>query len=207
MSYFVGGAIVVSAVAGAVSSNKASKEQSKGVQKGLDQSSALANQARQDVLALFDRSSRNAGIGMKAALDYYKTAAPKRVTPFLQANQQAQNVIGQGSAQANNAILGLPVDMGFVNQPQITANGDHLLGAAIPDYKSIELEQIAAQEAANKAAGKPSQTDLLLTGGGITRSPLDKKMLDPQERIENPLGLSKNLSDKLNPRKALKKLF
>lgn len=178
MSYFVGGALVVSAVGGAISSNKASKEQAKGVQKGLDQSAALANQARQDVMALFDRSTKNAGMGMKAALDYYKTAAPKRALPYLQGNRQAQTVLGQGAIQANNAILGLPVDMSFTQQPQIVPGTDHLAGAQIPQYEQgvSALLQPPQQQAVQQQSKSPSTKDILTGNSGLGGS--TKKKLD-----------------------------
>jgi hypothetical protein len=214
MSYFVGGAIVVSAIAGAVSSNKASKDQSKGVQKGLDQSLSISQQARQDVMSLFERSANNSGMGMKAALDYYKTAAPKRYQPYIQGSNQAQQVIGQGAVQANNAILGLPVDMGFVNQPQIVPGTDHMIGAEIPEFEtgSIYPQEIGAggaspQQSDSSGSGKPSTKDSLLTGGGVMIDPTKKEFYDPVERLTNPLGLSKSLNDKISPKKLLKKIF
>lgn len=207
MSYFVGGAIVVSAVAGAVSSDRAADKQSKGVQKGLDQSAQLANQARADVMGLFDRSARISGMTFETMMDYYKTAAPKRMSPYLQGNKQAQTVIGQGAQQANNAILGLPVDMSFTNQPQIVPGTDHL-NVDLPDYNKAVNEEITKENEAIAEAQKSTKKDPgYLTGGGIFRSPLDKNMLDPKERLENPLGLSDSLSKKLNPKNVLKKLF
>jgi len=180
MSYFVAGAVVVSAAAGAYSSNKASKEQAKGVKKGLDQSAALAQQARQDVMSLFERSATNSGMGMKAALDYYKTAAPKRALPYIQGSTQAQQVIGQGAVQANNAILGLPVDMGFVNQPQIVPGTDHMIGAVIPEFQqgSIEPkpeEQFGAQPAASQKQSSGS------SGVGGLISKVEKR--DPVKKL------------------------
>ena len=198
-------AAVVAAGISASASNKASKENAKGIQKGLDQSAALAQQARQDVMALFDRSTKASNMSMEAMLDYYKTAAPKRVSPYLQGNMQAQNVIGLGAQQANNAILGLPTDMSFVNQPQIVPGTDHLQ-AGLPDYSQIpamQQEEVMQAEAAQQKAAKDKG---YLTGGGIFRAPNDKKMLDPKERLENPLGLSQGLSDKLNPKNVFKKL-
>lgn len=186
MSYFVGGAIIGSAIVGGVTSNKASKETSKGVQKGLDQSAALANQARQDVMALFDRSAKNSGMGMKAALDYYKTASPKRALPYLQGNQQAQAVLGQGAIQANNAILGLPVDMSFVQQPQIVPGTDHLSGGLIPQYESAPITQgLATQEQQKTPSSQGMSTKDILTGnigiGGSTKKKLDS--LSPSKRL------------------------
>lgn len=135
MSYFVAGAVVVSAVAGAASSRKASKDQAKGVKKGLDQSAALAAEARADAMQLFQRSSLAQRGGIEAALNFYKQSAPLRMAPFVQGNQAAQNVIGQGAQQANNAILGLPVDMSFTQQQQPQVDMSYMDNAVLPEYK------------------------------------------------------------------------
>lgn len=177
MSYFVGGALIVSAVGGAVASNKASKDQQKGIQKGLDQSSALAQQARNDVMGLFERSSRNTGVGMKAALDYYKTASPARISPYLKGNQQAQQVIGQGAEQANNAILGMPVDMSFTNQPQVTVDRSHLIGAEIPDYAALDPIVVPAPQAEEQAQTKSKGSSTVGKIMDKTTSSVTKKIL------------------------------
>lgn len=189
MSYFVGGAIIGSTVINAAASKSASKDAAKGQQKGMDQSLALTNQARQDVMKLFERSATNSGMGMKAALDYYKTAAPKRYAPYLQGSQQAQQVIGQGAVQANNAILGLPVDMSFVNQPQIVPGTDHMIGAKIPEFEQggIVADQsgIMGQSQAGGSGGI-SKKDILtgsvsLSGNNSTKKKLDS--LSPSKRL------------------------
>lgn len=158
MSFWVAGAVVVSTGINAYSADKASDQAAAGQKKGMEQSLAITNQARQDVMKLFERSAANSGMGMKAALDYYKTAAPKRMTPYLQGSQQAQQVIGQGAVQANNAILGLPVDMGFVNQPQIVPGTDHMIGAQIPvmDKSAAFSDSSAPLVSGNNASGQPS---------------------------------------------------
>lgn len=216
MSYFVGGAIIAGTVASAYSANKASKEQSKGVKKGLDQAAALANQARQDVMGLFDRSLRVSNLSMDQMLNYYKTAAPKRISPYLQGNKQAQQVIGQGAQQANNAILGLPVDMSFTNQPQIVPGTDHL-NAQLPDYAALD-QKIAEENAAKQAAllgqatpqsatGKQSGISALLSGGGLLADPTSKDFYNPVNHLTNPLGLGSKIDDKINPVKSVKKAF
>lgn len=135
MSYFVGGAIVVSAVAGAASSKNAADKAAKGQKAGMKQSLEITNRAREDVMKLFDQSARSARIGMDQAMNFYKQAATQRMTPFLQGNQAAQNAIGIGAQQAQNAILGLPVDMAAMNQqPQIQQSNQYMLGAQIPNY-------------------------------------------------------------------------
>lgn len=192
MSY-VAVAIAGSALIGGVASKSASKDVAQGQKKGMEQSLALTNQARQDVMKLFERSATNSGMGMKAALDYYKTAAPKRLQPYMQGSQQAQQVIGQGAVQANNAILGLPVDMSFVNQPQIVPGTDHLIGAQIPQFEQGILatpEQpsvMGPQQSSSNALGSgTSAKDLLsgnfsLGGNSSTKKKLDS--LSPSKRL------------------------
>lgn len=179
MSY-IAVAIGGSALIGGITSNKASKENAKGVKKGMEQSLALSNQARQEVMALFERSAQNQQLGMKAALDYYKTAAPKRMTPLIQANQQAQNVIGQGAVQANNAILGLPVDMGFTQQQPVGLTIDHMTGAQIPVYEQANLQigenapQPSPETPPQKSGGSSSGGLLGVLGGLSSKSPAKK---------------------------------
>lgn len=193
MSYFVGGSILVSTVAGAASSNKSGKQTAEGEKRGMEQSLAITNQARQDVMKLFDRSATNSGMGMKASLDYYKTAAPKRLQPYMQGSQQAQQVIGQGAVQANNAILGLPVDMNFVNQPQIVPGTDHLIGAQIPQFEQGILatpEQagvMGPQQSSSNALGSGTSAKDLLTGnfslGGNSSTKKKLDSLSPSKRL------------------------
>ena len=157
MSYFIAGAIVVSAVAGAASSNKASKDQAKGVKKGLDQSAQLAADARADAKDLFERSSLSQRGGVEAAFDFYKKAAQRRINPYIQGNMAAQGVIGQGAQQANNAILGLPVDMSFTQPQAIQYDQSYLADAKLPEptpKPEPEPDVIGAAPAAKKPSMK-----------------------------------------------------
>lgn len=146
MSFFVAGAVVVSAGVAAYSSNKASKQQAKGVQKGLDQSAALAAEARADAMRLFERSSLAQRGGLESAFNFYKEAAQRRINPYIQGNQAAQAVIGQGAVQANNAIIGLPMDMSFTQQPQVQVPQDYLGGAILPAQQPISQEPVVGPE-------------------------------------------------------------
>lgn len=152
MSYWIGGSMILSAY----SSNKASKENSKGIQQGLNQSAELAGQARRDVMSLFDMSSKKANISTAAALDFYKQNAMKRMQPFIQGNQAAQNAIGLGARQANNAILGLPVDMGAIQQPQVQADYSGIMGANLPQLGKSFAENEAARVAEEQATAQPA---------------------------------------------------
>lgn len=188
MSFLIGGAILVSTLAGGKASKDASKANSKGIQKGLNQSAEIAKQSRADVMSLFDISAKKANIGLAQSLDFYKQNAQKRMQPFIQGNQSAQNVIGLGAQQANNAILGLPVDMSFTNQPQVQADYGGIMGAQLPEmgqsFADKEQQQIAAQEAATAAAAP-----------GIAAA--------TQQQAANEAKKQDSLSYRLNPKNAL----
>lgn len=164
MSFFVGGAIVGSAVVGAVASDRAADKAAKGQKKGMDQAMEISTQARQDVMKLFDQSARSARIGMDQAMNFYKQAATQRMTPFLQGNQAAQNVIGIGAQQAQNAILGLPVDMSQLNQqPQVQANTNYMVGAQLPAPQGEvmgPLETPPPQQAVQQTTQRPVSTNV-----------------------------------------------
>lgn len=190
-------AAVVAAGIGAASSNKASKEQSKGIQKGIDASAALAQQARGDVMKLWQQGSTQGRAGIEGAFNFYKQAAPQRMAPVTQGFQQGINVLGQGAQQANNAILGLPVDMGFTNQQVAQAPAGYLDQAKLTQAPMLGAQDLLTEQPTvdqnQSANANPSKST----------SKLDK--------IEDPLGLKdpivKKIESKDPVRKLIKKLF
>lgn len=146
MSFFVGGAILVTTAANAYTSDKASDKAADATKKGIKASTDITNKARNDAIALFSNSARRKGVGLTQALDFYKTNALKRMQPFVQGNQSAQNVIGQGAMQANNAILGLPVDMSFVNQAQPNVDYSGIQAATLPQLGTGIAETVNAPQ-------------------------------------------------------------
>jgi len=164
-------AVVGSALIGGYSANKAAGQQADSTEKGMKQSLGLQTQAREDAINLFSqgRSSAQAGIG--SALNFYKDNAQAQSQPLIQGNMMAQQVLGQGGVQANNAILGLPVDMSFANNPQqVQADYTNINNAQLPQLGASFKEQEAARVAAMPAlaeATKPRGDVLgsLLLGG------------------------------------------
>ena len=157
----VAAAIVGVTAIGGIASHKAGKQQAEGVQKGIDASGALAQQARADVTRLFDLGTKQGRAGIEGAFNFYKQAAPQRIAPVTQGYNQAIGVLGQGAQQANNAILGLPMDMGFTNQQAVQAPANYLGGAELPaQQQSIEPvgpQQFPSQQggaAGGRVAGK-----------------------------------------------------
>lgn len=212
MSYFVGGAILVSAVGGAVASNKASKQQTKGIEKGIDASAALAQQARADVMKLWQQGSTQGRAGIEGAFNFYKQAAPQRMAPVTQGFQQGINVLGQGAQQANNAILGLPVDMGFTNQQVAQAPAGYLDGAKLSappilGAEALLAEQPTVEQSSSATANEPGTREKIRTAGGLLADPLSKDRYDPVDRLTNPLGLSEGVQKKLESKSVAKKVF
>lgn len=212
MSFFVSGAVVATAAVGAYSSRQASKQQAKGIEKGIEVSSELAQQARDDVMRLWGQGAKQGRAGMEGAFNFYRQAAPQRMAPVTQGFQQGINVLGQGAQQANNAILGLPVDMSFTNQqvqqapagyldqaklaPAEMPKENNILGGAI---KEVMLGSANPAAAAASAAAKT---------GNLAST---KDLLNPLNYAKDPVGGAKAIVKKIESkdpaRKLLKKIF
>lgn len=165
----VAAAVIGSAAVGAYSSNRAGKKAAEGTKKGLEQSNALAEQSRSNALSLYNQARTSGQRGLTNAFNFYKDAAQTKYQPFIQGNVAAQGAIGQGAVQANNAILGLPVDMSFAQPQQISPDLSMLQNAQLPEMSGEYLpaerpvmgpQQAGglmggvAQTAANSALGK-----------------------------------------------------
>jgi hypothetical protein len=214
----VAAALVASAAISAYSSNKASKEQAAGIQKGIDSSSALAQQARADVMKLWQQGANQGRAGIEGAFNFYKQAAPKRIAPVTQGFQQGINVLGQGAQQANNAILGLPVDMSFTNQqvqqdPAGYMDGANLAPAQLLGAQDLLAEQpgTGSQVATPKSQNFSDDLDAVSKatnfGGGQFLSLGDKKHFEADTIFNNPLRLKQSTADKINPVKSTKKIL
>jgi hypothetical protein len=203
MSFFIGGAVVVSAAAGAYASNKASKQQTKGIEKGIEASSALAQQARDDVNRLFQQGASQGRSGIEGAFNFYRQAAPQRMAPVTQGFQQGINVLGQGAQQANNAILGLPVDMSFTNQQVQQAPAGYM--------DQAQLTQAPILGAADSAAEQPTVEQAQPAQQGAKQPASTAQLMNPLNYAKNPLGGAKAIVKKIESkdpaRKLLKKIF
>ncbi len=156
-------AVVASAVIGAYSSNKASKTAAKSAGKGLAQSTALADQSRTMATDLYNKARVSGQRGLTSAFDYYKNASKSKYSPFIQANTAAQGVIGQGAQQANNAILGLPVNMNFTQPQQVQPDMSFMDNAQLPQMTGeylpagqagLSVQQYPEQQGMNEAQSR-----------------------------------------------------
>jgi len=126
-------ALVAATAYAANRSNAAADKQVSATKKGLEQTSAMAEQSRRDAIQLYNQGRQTGQRGLTSAFNFYKQSAPARYSPITQTGIAAQRVIGQGAQQANNAILGLPVDMGFANPQQVNPDLSFLQGAQLPE--------------------------------------------------------------------------
>lgn len=213
----VAAAVIGSAVIGGVASKSAANSAAKGQSKGLAASNAMSQQAIGQAKDYFNIGQRSAQAGFQSATDFFKQAQPAKYNPYIQGNVAAQKIIGQGATQANNAILGLPVDMGFANQQTQIQPDYGVLGNA--KLQETGAQQIAREQASNAGpqqistpsdapaskAQAPSGANQLLTAGGLMASPTE--MLNPINAITNPLGLGSKVTSKIDPIKNTKKLI
>ena len=130
----VAAAVIGSTLVGAAGAKSAAKQAARGQEKGLAASSALNKQAIGQAKDYFNIGQKSAQAGFQSALDFFKNAQPAKYEPMIQGNVAAQKMIGQGAQQANNAILGLPVDMSFANQQT----------AFQPNYAALQSAQVPA---------------------------------------------------------------
>ncbi len=213
-------AVVGAAVIGGVASNQAAKKSADAAKKGIESSNALAGQSRADAINLFGQGRESAQLGIGSALNFYKDNAQQRNQPMIQGNMMAQQALGQGGIQANNAILGLPVDMSFANNPQqVGADYSKINSAQLPQLgmsfgDKLEADALAQQEVTAPAAKAPINSDAPNDGmprSGLVISPLSRDRYRVKDRISNPLGFSDKVDAKLTKvspgKKLLKKIF
>lgn len=165
----VAAAVVGGSLLGAGSSYLAADKQADATKKGINVSRELALQARNDAINLFSQGQQYGARGLQNAMDFYKKSAASAITPYVQGNVEAQNVIGQGAIQANNAILGMPVDMGFTQPRQIQADTSYLNAAQPVMPLPIEQPAAAGGQAApatpaQRPMGWPSGPRMILGG-------------------------------------------
>lgn len=118
-----GGWATVAALLSALGSAYSADQMAGGQRDAIGSTNALAGRSRQDAINLFGQGGESGRQGLMAAMDFYGDGARERMMPMTLGNVAAQGVAQQGGIQANNAIMGLPVDMGYASPQQINALG------------------------------------------------------------------------------------
>lgn len=209
-------AIAGSAIIGAVASKNASDKAASGAAKGLAATQDSAGQARVDAQNLYAQANQAVKDSQAASLDFYQSNAQTAMRPLIEGNMMAQKTIGQGAQQANNAILGLPVDMSFANNPQqVYADYSGIKSAALPAGAQPvaqlgAFDNSAAEKAAKDAEAKQKAFEKSTYDGstfGLTMAANDKNRFKIDNILGNPLGIAEDKWDKVNPTKIGKKLI
>ena len=102
-------AIVGSAALGAYSSRQASKAAQSGQKKARQSVERAAQQARQDVLKFIPSAQNMITEGARGAIETLRTSAPAQQRQISLGNIAAQDTVGRGFQQAQQALLGQPV--------------------------------------------------------------------------------------------------
>ncbi len=157
------------AVKGAYDSNKNQKAAVSAQKDQLASNEAFikeqAAKARADTLPLFDAAQQNRMLGGQAALDIFGAAVPQQASLFQQGNVGAQQMLGQGAQQFQNAILGMPVDYSYM-QPQQFETDFSFMPTELPNFTT-------SQQALNPAQPQNPQPNVgignmpILGGGGF----------------------------------------
>lgn len=160
-------ALFASALGSAYSSQQAADQYNAGQNAAIDSTSRLMGQARNDAIRLFDSGRESGNRGLGNALEFYQQGAPARQDAFLQGNTAAQGVAQQGGIQANNAILGLPVDMSYAN-PQRISTGTSSASAKsfMPGANGAQQNEGAGESRAPAASGQGASA----SGGPVSPS-------------------------------------
>lgn len=111
MSFWVAGAIVVGSVVSAVGQSKASKTVAGGQKDAAATLSAAAAQARREIIPRFEQARIAQREGFGDALNLLGQTPEQVTRPFQQGNVLAQQQVGRGLGQVQNALLGRPVDL------------------------------------------------------------------------------------------------
>lgn len=210
-------AIAGSAIIGAVSAKSAAGKGEVAATKGLAATQAAAGQARIDATNLYSQANQAAKNSQEKSLDFYQNNAQIAMRPLIEGNMMAQKTVGQGAQQVNNAILGLPVDMSYANNPQqVYADYSGIKTAKLPTGTAQSVQQLgafdnsAAEKAVKDAEAKKKAFEKSLydgSTGGITMAANDPNRFKIDNILGNPLGLNEKTWNKVNPTKILKKLF
>jgi len=117
-------ATVVAGGLGFAASKSASKKAERGQEKALAATTEGTAQARGDVSRGFDLAKTARGKGFENVLNLLSGAPAQQIAPFQQGNVAAQQQIGRGLTQQQNALLGLPTDLSGFQARQIGQPSD-----------------------------------------------------------------------------------
>ena len=93
-------------------------------------------EARQSIAANFPSVGENRLLGSQGALDILGQTVPAQLNAFVSGNVLAQERLGQGLPQIQNALLGLPVDTGFAQQTRRVPVDASIFQRQLPNFNT-----------------------------------------------------------------------
>lgn len=161
----VAGATIVSGAMSADAAGDAADAASDAAGRSARQIADAARQARKDVFTQFPAAQQDLVTGASGAFDVFNQALGGQQQALGQGNLNAQGTIGQGFGQAQNALLGLPVD-----QSMFAPKGQEILDQA----QANQFVNPFTQEGGSGLGGfAPIETQAQMnqnTLGGITNN-------------------------------------
>jgi len=158
-------AIGGSALIGAYSGNKASKDAARASGAASDAQIAetrrATEQARGDLFNLFPAAEANAQKGYQGALDVFGQFMPQQAQTFQQGNVAAQNQILAGMPQAQNALMGGAVDYSQFQPTQLNYDPS-MFQQQLPEYQTSKQAMdptygMTSQQVQNLTSMQPQQ--------------------------------------------------
>jgi len=140
-------AIAASAVVGGAVANKSAGD---ALDAQEDQNAAnqafireQAAQAREDAVPLFDSAQRNREIGAQGAFDTQGLSTRQQIDTTGRGNYFAQEALLGGQQQVQNAILGLPTDMGGMQARLLhpERNLEGMFNTQVPEFERSQVSE------------------------------------------------------------------
>jgi hypothetical protein len=132
------GGAVLGAITGDRSSSRATDAQSDSEARALEFQRQASEQARNAAIPLFQSARDNSRQGFQGALDVLGQSIPQQLSMLQEGNVNAQNTLGQGLQQQQNAILGNPIS-NEAFQPQSLSPFDmSMFQQQLPELDSLE---------------------------------------------------------------------
>ena len=130
-----------------------------------------AQQARKDLIPLFNAAQNNLRLGAQSALDVFGQTLPRQQNVFRAGNIEAQKQIIAGLPQIQNAILGREVDLSAL-QPKGVSVDQPFIHQTAPQVQKPNLDhQARALQNAAALGGQADQGGINVPEGlrGLTR--------------------------------------
>lgn len=122
----VGGSAIAAASISSSAAKDAAKTAAEGQTEALTAVSGSVEQARGEVLPLFEGARESAQQGIGAGIEFLTGAIPQQIEPFRAGNVAAQQQLTRGLPQIQNAILGNPIDLSGFQARKIPFQGFNL---------------------------------------------------------------------------------